>query len=94
MASALHSQSTVTTDVIESARAPVLAALANAVNAPIVALTARSDRAKQLTDELRVWSRAPGSIYLFAEPDPLFYEHMPWNTETIAARLAALAALA
>ncbi len=94
LTAALRAQNTVTADVIESARAPMLAALSRALAAPIVVLTARSDRAKQLADELGVWSADPGGIFTFPEPDPLFYERMPWNAETIAARLAALAALA
>ena len=94
LTTALRAQNTVTADVIESVRAPMLAALSRALAAPIVVLTARSDRAKQLADELGVWSPGAAGIFTFPEPDPLFYERMPWNPETIAARLAALAALA
>ncbi len=94
LTAALRSQTTTSADVIESARAPALAALSRAWNAPIVLLTARSDRAKQLADELSVWMLNGENVFLFAEPDPLFYERMPWGTETIAARLGALAALA
>ncbi|MDE3088647.1 MAG: hypothetical protein KGJ80_04595, partial [Chloroflexota bacterium] len=91
---AMRAQATVSADVIESARAPMLAALSRTLDAPIVVITARSDRAKQLADELTVWSHDRASVFVFPEPDPLFYERMPWNVETIAARLAALAALA
>jgi transcription-repair coupling factor (superfamily II helicase) len=91
---ALREQTTVSADVIESARAPMLVALSRALNAPFVFATARSDRAKQLADELSVWALEENNIFLFPEPDPLFYERMPWNTETIAARLGALSALA
>ncbi len=94
LTAALRAQSTVTADVIESARAPMLAALSRALDAPMVVLTARSDRAKQITDELSIWSQNGAGIFSFPEPDPLFYERMPWNAETIAARLGALAALA
>ncbi|MCI0475840.1 MAG: DEAD/DEAH box helicase, partial [Anaerolineales bacterium] len=110
-----------TADVIESARAPMLAALSRALSAPIVVLTARSDRAKQIASELNVWSPsgvviasgakqspnrdseiassqkpllATTNVFEFPEPDPLFYERIPWSAETIAARLSALAALA
>ncbi len=91
---ALRAQPTTTADVIESARAPLIVALSRGMNVPIVIVTARSDRAKQLADELNVWARAGASVSLFAEPDPLFYERMPWSAETIAARLNAMAALA
>jgi len=94
LTAALRAQNTVTADVIESARAPALAALSRALDAPIVVLTARSDRAKQLAEELSVWSSDASAVLPFLEPDPLFYERMPWSTETIAARLGVLAALA
>jgi len=90
----LRAQSATTSDVIESARAPLIVALARELNAPIVIVTPRSDRAKQLVDELNVWAQPDARIALYAEPDPLFYERMPWSAETIAARLNALAQLA
>lgn len=94
LTAALRAQTTTSADVIESARAPVLAALSHTWNAPVTLLTARSDRAKQLADELSVWTQNGENVFLFAEPDPLFYERMPWSIETIAARLGTLAALA
>lgn len=90
----LGKQNTSSVDVIESARAPVLAALSQSLKVPMVVITARADRAKQLADEIAQWMAPDSSTFLFPEPDPLFYERMPWNTETVAARLAALAALA
>jgi transcription-repair coupling factor (superfamily II helicase) len=93
LADALRAQTTVSADAIESARPPMLAALSRALRAPLVVLTARADRAKQLADEIAVWSENAGSVFVFPEPDPLFYERMPWSAETIAARLSALAAL-
>jgi len=95
LTTALRGQKTITADVIESARAPMLVALARTLYVPMVVLTARSDRAKQLADELSAWSpAASANVFLFPEPDPLFYERIPWSAETIAARLAALGALA
>ncbi len=119
----LRGQSTVTTDVIESARAPMLAALSRTLCVPMVVLTARPDRARQIASELNAWSPNTASViasreaakqsptnsgiassqkpllamtgvYDFPEPEPLFYERIPWSAETIAARLSALAALA
>lgn len=85
---------TVTADVIESARAPVLAALSRARAVPVVVITARTERAKQLVGELGIWLPHDALVAEFVEPEPLFYERLPWSPETIAARLAALAALA
>lgn len=94
LSDALHSQAAVTADVIEAARTPLVVALARGMSKPVVIITARSDRAKQVADELSIWAREGLSISLFAEPDPLFYERMHWSPETIAARLNAMAALA
>lgn len=90
----LRDRTTTTAEVIESARAPMLAALSRTLFVPMIVLTARSERAKQIASELNIWSPNAASIFDFPEPDPLFYERMPWSAETIAARLSALAALA
>ncbi len=79
--------------VLDAARPYVLAALHQTRNAPLVVVTARTERAKQLWMDLSAWSASPARIYFFAEPDPLLYERMPWSVETIALRLAALSAL-
>ncbi len=84
---------TTTADVIESARAPLLAALSRARAVPIVVLTARTERARQLASELAIWSPHDTLVAEFPEPEPLFYERLPWSVETIAARLGALGAL-
>src|SRR5712692_7630977 len=90
----LREQPTIPADVIESARAPLIVALARVMNVPILVVTARADRAKQLVEEIGMWANEGASISLFAEPDPLFYERMSWSAETIAARLNAMATLA
>ncbi len=79
--------------VLDAARPFVLAALHQKRAAPIVVVTARTERAKQLWADLISWSVNPESVYFFAEPDPLLYERMPWAAETISLRLAALSAL-
>ncbi len=85
--------------VLDAARPYALAALqqywANAVSParPLVVVTARTERAKQLWADLTAWSAAPEQIYFFAEPDPLLYERMSWSVETTTLRLAALSAL-
>lgn len=80
-------------EVLDAARPYVLAALQQKRREPIIIVTGRTERAKQLWMDLSAWSADPGRIYYFAEPDPLLYERMPWATETIALRLAALSAL-
>lgn len=85
--------------VVESARGFVIAALqkvfAGAAGSarPLVIVTPRADRAKQLLVDLQAWSAEPEEVLLFAEPDPLLYERSPWGIETIVLRLAALSAL-
>jgi len=65
--------------------------------APIVLITARSEMAQQLCEQLEVWlpSQEEGGppVYHFAEPDALPYERIPWSSTTRQKRLTALAAL-
>ncbi len=75
-----------------SARLPVLAALHADLNQPIVLITDRADHALALFDELGFWLQSPR--YLFAEPNPLFYEQAAWGVTTRRERLQALTALA
>ncbi|MDX9992844.1 MAG: transcription-repair coupling factor [Anaerolineales bacterium] len=76
-----------------AARLPTLAALHSDLNQPIVLITDRADHATALHDELAFW--LPGvKRYLFAEPNPLFYEQAAWGVNTRRERLDALTALA
>ncbi|MBV6394621.1 MAG: Transcription-repair-coupling factor [Anaerolineales bacterium] len=76
-----------------SARLPVLASLHADLNQPTLLVTDRADRALALFDELAFWlPEAPR--YLFAEPNPLFYEQSPWGATTRRERLQVLTALA
>ncbi|WKZ49997.1 MAG: transcription-repair coupling factor [Anaerolineales bacterium] len=76
-----------------SARLPVLACLHADLNQPILLLTDRADHALALFDELAFWlPEAPR--YLFAEPNPLFYEQSSWGVTTRRERLQTLTALA
>ncbi|RJP55064.1 MAG: transcription-repair coupling factor [Anaerolineaceae bacterium] len=76
-----------------SARLPVLASLHADLNQPILLITDRADHALALFDELAFWlPEAPR--YLFAEPNPLFYEQSPWGVTTRRERLQTLTALA
>ncbi|GAB4455786.1 MAG: transcription-repair coupling factor [Anaerolineales bacterium] len=74
-----------------SARLPVLAALHQELNRPILLVTDRADHALSLFDELGFWVGAPR--YHFAEPNPLFYEQAAWGVATRRERLQTLIAL-
>ncbi len=74
-----------------SARLPVLAALHLDLSQPILLITDRADHALAMFDELGFWTRSPR--YLFAEPNPLFYEEAAWGIATRRERLQVLTAL-
>jgi transcription-repair coupling factor (superfamily II helicase) len=75
-----------------AARLPVLAALHAELDTPILLITDRADHALALFDELGFWVKSPR--YLFAEPNPLFYEEAAWGLNTRRERLQTLTALA
>ena len=75
-----------------AARLPILAALHQDLNRPILLVTDRADHALSLFDELGFWVKSPR--YLFAEPNPLFYEQAAWGASTRRERLQTLTALA
>src|SRR5512147_1650957 len=80
-------------DIYHAARPYVVAALVRALNRPLVVVTARSVRARQWVDELRVWLPDEVPVYDFADPDALPYERIPWAPETRQRRLEALLGL-
>jgi len=75
-----------------AARLPVLAALHQDLDQPILLVTDRADHALSVFDELGFWVRSPR--YHFAEPNPLFYEQAAWGVTTRRERLHTLTALA
>jgi len=74
-----------------AARLPILASLHADLNLPILLITDRADHAMSLFDELAFWVKFPR--YLFAEPNPLFYEEAAWGVTTRRDRLQVLTAL-
>lgn len=74
-----------------AARLPILASLHADLNLPILLITDRADHAMSLFDELGFWAKSPR--YLFAEPNPLFYEEAAWGVTTRRDRLQVLTAL-
>jgi transcription-repair coupling factor (superfamily II helicase) len=75
-----------------AARLPVLSALHQDLDRPILLVTDRADHALSLFDELGFWIKSPR--YHFAEPNPLFYEQAAWGVTTRRERLQTLTALA
>ena len=53
----------------------------------------RADRALELYDELSFWLPEGNNLY-FPEPNPLFYENLPWSQSTRRERLHVLTELA
>ncbi len=74
-------------------RLAVLAALHHDLQVPIVLLTNRADRALGLFDELNFWLPGGKNLY-FPEPNPLFYENLPWSESTRRERLQVFAEMA
>ncbi len=76
-----------------AARLPMLAALHQALNLPIIFLSDRADRALEFADELSFWLKS-APRYLFSEPNPLFYEEAAWGATNRRERIQTLTALA
>ncbi|MGB4323410.1 MAG: hypothetical protein WBJ23_08730, partial [Anaerolineaceae bacterium] len=70
-------------------RLALLAALHHDLQKPILLLTNRADRALSLFDELSFWLPEGANLY-FAEPNPSFYEDLPWSESTRHDRLRVL----
>jgi transcription-repair coupling factor (superfamily II helicase) len=75
-----------------AARLPVLVALKQDLDWPVLFITDRTDRAVVLMDELAFWSEGKHRYY-FPEPTPLFYERGGWGMSTRKDRLETLTAL-
>ncbi|MBE7551420.1 MAG: transcription-repair coupling factor [Anaerolineales bacterium] len=79
--------------VLTAARPALLAALHADLQRPILFITARADRARILTEQIQAWVEEPSRVYRLPDPDSLPHEKVPWGSETIQGRLAALSAL-
>jgi transcription-repair coupling factor (superfamily II helicase) len=79
---------------LRSARPFIAAALARDWGAPVVYLTARIDRAYNVTEQFPVWLGDDAPIFRFAEPASPFYERAPWGESALRNRLQTLSALA
>jgi transcription-repair coupling factor (superfamily II helicase) len=82
--------------VYEAARPFLAARLAEDLGRVTVLLVARSERARQVYEDVRVWLPPRDGlqqVHLLADPDALPFERIPWARETRQARLSALGAL-
>jgi len=80
-------------DIYHAARPYVVAVLARLLNRPLVVVTARTVRARQWVDELRVWLPDEVPVYNFVDSDALPYERIPWAPETRQRRIETLVGL-
>src|SRR3954452_18794426 len=80
--------------VLESVKAPLLAALHGELDRPTILLMSRLARARQLAQELESWAEKPRNIFVFPDLDALPYERLPPGPEHLYSRLEAMLALA
>jgi transcription-repair coupling factor (superfamily II helicase) len=76
-----------------AARLPVLTQLFADLKVPALLITARTDQALTLFDEIGFWAPDSGRI-MFPEPTPLFYEQAAWGNSTRRDRLQVMTMLA
>ena len=79
--------------LLAAARPPLAAALATDIHAPLLLISPRADRVLTLSQELSFWAPS-AEVITFPEPDPLFYEALPWGVRTRQLRAATLTRLA
>ncbi|MCX6012230.1 MAG: transcription-repair coupling factor [Chloroflexi bacterium] len=79
-------------NIIDSAKPYLISSLYTEFNNPILLITARQNRARQLYDEISTWVNT-GNIQLFPEPDSLPYERLASASATINRRLKVLSSL-
>src|SRR5512133_1725145 len=90
----LRNGRTVAVAPIDGAKPHLVAALQARLGVPVLVVSARPGKARELQEQIAAWSPDPERVLLFEEPDSLPYERMPSDATATAARLAAMAALA
>jgi transcription-repair coupling factor (superfamily II helicase) len=81
-------------NVAETARPYLLAGLRSSLHLPLLIVTSRRERARQIHEQLSIWSVSADDLLLFPEPDVLSYERIPWDRGIARDRLSTLASLA
>ncbi|MBI4338000.1 MAG: transcription-repair coupling factor [Chloroflexi bacterium] len=77
----------------EAAKAYVLAALARRASRPLVVITPRPQRARELAAQLATWCDPKAEVLLYPEVDAVPFERTGSDSYTLQQRLTALAAL-
>ena len=72
--------------VLDAAKPYLVASLYHRLSLPMLVITPKSERAKELYDELPVWYGSNDSIHLFPEPDALPYERISADPYTVKQR--------
>jgi len=75
--------------LIKSVRLPFALALQKELHVPLLYISAQTNRAQLLMEELPFWDTG-SSGQLFAEPVPLFYEDADWEQSIRSSRIAVL----
>ena len=75
-----------------SVRLPILAALHQSLNRPILLITQRTNGALTMLDELSMWIPDLNPMF-FPEPTSLFYEDISWGENIRRERISAFMAL-
>ena len=76
-----------------AARAFVVAGLATDRDGPVLVLTGTTEQAQHWVERLELFLPPQAQVSLYAEPDALPYERIPWSSRTRQLRLTALATL-
>jgi len=84
----------VTIGVPDGAKAALIALLAEQSDAPLVVVTARSNRALALVEELAAWLGGDERLHLFPRRASLPYERLPPDADAVRDRLRVLLLLA
>jgi transcription-repair coupling factor (superfamily II helicase) len=92
--SGLHDAGSLTLGVSDAAKAPAIAALASEWDGPVLVITARTDRAETLQDEVSAWLGDRERTLLYPERDALPYERLAPPPDIVRDRLRALTVLA
>lgn len=79
--------------ITEAARPYVIAALAKALQQPLLIVTIDENEASQLTETLKILVEQPGDIYFLPDRDALPYERLISDAQTTQQRMNALIAL-
>jgi len=92
-ASAPADQPPLSLGLIEAVRPYLLAVLQGDWEGPLVVASGNPESARHLADQLRAWSEWPEQVFYFQPPDPIFYDRVPWDRETIHTRIDVLSRL-